>query len=144
MRRKYWVSSQPFPEHRFTEAQKARITLKAIESLTYTCSNPKLLLQLNQTLNRVLSEFRQSLPTEEGIVIRPQIATRVKKKDKRTDTDTTGCGVSSLPLYKKRGRIRTDSKYRKRVGRRAEQLRNVGDLLLHHMHACTSITKLYM
>ncbi len=49
-----------------TEAQKARITLKAIENLTYTCSNPQLLLQLNQTLDRVLSEFRQSLPTEKG------------------------------------------------------------------------------
>ena len=52
-----------------TEAQKARISLKAIESLLYTCKSPQLLIQLNQTLDRVLSEFRQAMPAEQGLVI---------------------------------------------------------------------------
>ena len=64
------------------------------------------------------------MPAEQGLVIRPLIAKRVKKveKNKRARNDPE---ISSLPLYKKRGRSRADSKYRNRVGKRAEQLRNV-------------------
>jgi hypothetical protein len=107
-----------------TVAQTARISLKAIESLTYTCNSPQLLIELNQKLDQILSDFRHALPAEQGIVIRPLIAKRVKKKEKRK-AGISGRRILSLPLYKKRGRIRVDSKYRNRVGKRAQQLRNV-------------------
>ena len=107
-----------------TEAQRARISLKAIESLTYTCNNPQPLIKLNQNLHRILSEFRQALPAEQGLVIRPLITKRVNKKEK-SKTARNGGRLLSLPLYKKRGRSRADSKYRNRVGKRAQQLRNV-------------------
>lgn len=103
------------------EAQKVRITLKAIEGLTYTCSNQKLLSDLNQSLDHALLEFRNKLPCEQGLVIRPLMA----KKKKRSENSLKVQKVSSLPLHKKRGRTSQDSKYRNRVGRRADKLRKV-------------------
>lgn len=100
-----------------TVAQMARISLKAIESLTYTTA-------LNQKLNQILSDLRQALPAEQGLVIRPLITKRVKKKEK-TKAAKNGRRLLSLPLYKKRGRARVDSKYRNQVGKRAQQLRDV-------------------
>lgn len=108
----------------YIEAQKTRISLKAIESLTYTCNNHQLLVQLNQTLDGILLQFRQALPVEQGLVLRPMITKRVKKNEK-SKTTRNGNKILSLPLYKKRGRSHTDSKYRNRVGKRAEQLRKV-------------------
>ena len=107
-----------------TVAQTARISLKAIESLTYTCNSPQLLNELNQKLDQILSDFRQALPAEQGLVIRPLITKRVKKKEK-SKAASNGGRLLSLPLYKKRGRTRVDSKYCNQVGKRAQQLRNV-------------------
>ena len=101
----------------------------------YTCNNPQLLVQLNQTLDRVLSEFRQALSAEQGLIIRPQITKRVKKIETSNKAKNGTCSaISSLPLYKKRGRSRADSKYRNRVGKRAEHLRNVQALKQLHVH----------
>ncbi len=102
------------------EAQKARITLKAIESLTYTCSEHEILFKLNRSLDSLLLEFRKELPHEEGLVIRPLVAKRAKNTKKSLKAK-----VSSLQLYKKRGRACVDSKYRNRVGKRADKLRKV-------------------
>ena len=95
--------------------------MKAIESLTYTCNSPQVLTELNQKLNQILSDLRQALPAEQGLVIRPLITKQVKKKEKTSN----GRRLLSLPLYKKRGRARVDSKYHNLVGKRAQQLRNV-------------------
>lgn len=105
------------------EAQKARITLKAIESLTYTCSVYEPLVQLNQALDSVFSKFKSELPQEEGLVIRPLITKRTKRREKADKQRHEK--LSALKLYKKRGRACADSKYRNRVGKRADQLRKV-------------------
>ena len=55
------------------EAQNTRITLKAIESLTYKCSDGVFLKELNTKLKHVMEEFRSKLPTAEGLVIRSSI-----------------------------------------------------------------------
>ena len=73
---------------------------------------------------QILIQFRQTLPAEQGLVIRPLVTKRVKTKEK-SKLARNGGQFSSLPLYKKRGRSRVDSKYRNRVGKRAQQLRNV-------------------
>ena len=114
------------------EAMKARINLKAIESLTYTCSDPQLLKQLNSQLQGILNEFRGSLPEEEGLVILPAVREQAKctMQKKRLKNHL------SLPLLKKRGRKRLDSAYRKRVGRKANALRNVSA----HYYTPTCVT----
>ena len=43
------------------EAQNARITPKAIESLTYECSDGALLKELNTKLKHVMEKFRSKL-----------------------------------------------------------------------------------
>ena len=131
-----------------TVAQTARIFLKAIESLTYTCNNPQLLIELNQKLDQILSDFRHALPAEQGLVIRPLITKRVKKKEK-SKVVSGEQRLLSLPLYKKRGRIRVDSKYRNRVGKRAQQLRNVRihyvlTKFLHSEYHVCSYTYMYI
>ena len=102
------------------EAQNARITLKAIECLTYECSDGALLKELNTKLKHVMEEFRSKLPIAEGLVIRSSIKERVKRAERCTQ-------VSSLPAYKPRGRKKADSAYRNRVGKRADALRKASD-----------------
>ena len=103
---------------------KARVTLKTIESLTYACTDLQLLKQLNNQLNDVMNKFRSSLPQAEGLVILPTVRKRVRQAS-RSQT------LSSLTLYKKRGRKKMNSAYRNRVGRRASTLRKVS---LKHAH----------
>ena len=57
---------------------KARITLKAIESLTYTCTDPQQ-KKLNNQLQDVMNDFQGSLPESEGLVILPAVHERVKQ-----------------------------------------------------------------
>ena len=100
------------------------MSLKAIESLTYTCNEPELLLQLNKTLDDVLLKFRRGLPSEQGLVVRPLVERQTKKTEREMKAKNGG-KILSLPPYKKRGRACLDSKYRNRVGKRASQLRKV-------------------
>ena len=111
------------------EATKARVNLKAIESLTYTCTDPQLLRKLNIQLQSIMNEFRSNLPENEGLVILPAVHERAKRalRNKKSQKHL------SLPLYKKRGRKRLDSMYRNRVGRKANALRKVNCLPITHI-----------
>ena len=63
-------------------AEHIRITLKAIESLTYVCTDSHKLLDLNTHLKELLQQFRDWLPMEQSIVVRPSTlsqASRIKK-----------------------------------------------------------------
>ena len=103
-----------------TQAQKVRITLKAIEGLTYVCTDALLLEDTNRKLESVLSDLRSALPAADGLVVRPAIRERLKHSDIKS-----GRRYSLLPLYHKRGKKRSDYRYRNRVGKRADQLRKV-------------------
>lgn len=101
-------------------AENTRITLKSIESLTYSCTNASLLQQLDDQLLQVCSDFRKQLPSAEGLIIRPAIVERAKKtKQKYQRLKATKLPVSKLKKRKK------DWKYRNRVGKKADQLREV-------------------
>ena len=105
------------------QAQKVRITLKALEGLTYVCTDAFLLEDINKKLDGVMANVRSTLPAADGLVIRPAIKDRIKQSEVRPAQ-----GYSSLPQYHKRGKKRDDYKYRNRVGKRgkrAEQLRKV-------------------
>lgn len=120
---------------------KARVNLKAIESLTYSCTEPQLLRKLNIQLQSIMNEFRSNLPENEGLVILPAVHERAKKALRKNKSQN----LQSLPLYKKRGRKRQNSTYRNRVGRKANALRKV-ILPTHHIHmvvptcTCNSIS----
>ena len=98
------------------------ITLKALEGLTYVCTDALLLEDINKKLEGVMADMQSALPAADGLVIRPAIKERIKKSEIRTAR-----GYSSLPQYNKRGKKRDDYKYRNCVGKRAEQLRKVSN-----------------
>ena len=106
-------------------AEHTRITLKAIESLTYVCTDSHKLLDLNTHLKELLHQFRDCLPKEQSLVVRPSTlsqASRIKKKYARLKTHTP---CSALPTAKVKGKKRASSSFRNRVGARADRLRKV-------------------
>ena len=96
---------------------RARTVLKAIESLTFTCTDLQQLKNLTTQLKTMLDDLKTNLPESEGIVVLPEIKKKVQLQVKSS--------MSSLPLYKKRGRKRLNSSYRNWVGKKANALRNV-------------------
>ena len=51
-------------------AERVRITLKEIGTLTYACPNADDLILLDEQLKAIKSAFQEKLPTLEGLVIR--------------------------------------------------------------------------
>ena len=108
-----------------------RITLKELESLTYSCGNSSDLLHLDKELKVLKTELQSKLP-QEGLIIRPAvIATALKTKKKYAQLRQKKQNCSALTVSKRRGKRRADSKYRNRVGARSDRLRKVK----LHVHA---------
>lgn len=68
-----------------------------------------------------MTEFKAILPSEDGILLRPQ----VRKKLKLSRQKKVSKAISSLPPPLKRGRRKQDAAFRNRVGKRAQALRKV-------------------
>ena len=68
---------------------KARVNLKAIESLTYTCTDPQLLRTLNNQLQSIMNDFRSNLPENEGIVVLPAVHERAKSVMEQEISEST-------------------------------------------------------
>ena len=108
-----------------------RITLKEIETLTYSCSSTLDLIDLEKQLKSLRTELQSKLPQEEGIIIRPAVVARaLKTKKKYAQLRQKKQNCSALTLSKKRGKRRADSKYRNKVGARADRLQKVN--VYHH------------
>ena len=48
---------------------KARIALKSLETLTYSCTDAEMLLEVEERLQSLLQDLKAQLPQEEGLVI---------------------------------------------------------------------------
>ena len=55
------------------EGERARIALKVLETLTYSCDSPQDLYQLTSQVEELVTKFRGKLPQSEGIILRPEI-----------------------------------------------------------------------
>ena len=64
-------------------AERARITLKSLETLTYSCTDANVLLELEQHLQSLVQDLRLQLPQEEGLVIRPAVVSRAMKTKRK-------------------------------------------------------------
>ena len=119
---------------------KARISLKSLETLTYSCIDAEMLLEVEERLQSLLKDLKAQLPQEEGLVIRPAIVSRaIKTKRKyahiRARQQSGYC--SALTEGKKCGRKRANSKFRNRVGCKADRLRKVCNQdCMVHIHIC--------
>ena len=96
--------------------------LKSIKTLTYLCTDTSLLLQLNSQLTESFENFRQHLPSSEGLIIRPGAITRALK----TKRKYRQIKASKIPVSKKKRR--RDWRYHNRVGRKADSLREVNNI----------------
>ena len=105
-------------------AEKVRITLKEIGTLTYACPSADDLILLDEQLKTIKSAFQDKLPTVEGLVIRPAVVDRArltKKKYAHIKARMRLRKCSALKENNKR-RHKGSSSYQNRVGIRADRL----------------------
>jgi len=105
--------------------ERTRITLKSFESLTYMCTDSHILMDFNSKLKDLLADFRNHLPHEEQLVLRPAIVSRALKTKRKYARMKAGLRCSQLAEAKKRGRKKADSRFRNRYGTKADRLRKV-------------------
>ena len=101
-------------------SERVRTNLKVLETLTYNCTNPDQLETLATKLDSLICDFRAVLPNAEGLILRPQARLAARKRANKVKHK-----YLSLTMRLKRGRSRSDWKYRNRVGQRAESFRKV-------------------
>ena len=95
------------------EGERARTTLKVLQTLTYSCTSPQDLYELAAKVERLITDFRGKLPQSEGIILRPEARKSVRKK------------YQPLPHSVRRGRQKSDWCHRNHVGQKAAELRKV-------------------
>ena len=108
--------------------EHTRITLKVIESLTYVCNDAKRLLELDKSIHSLLENFKKDLPHDQQLVVRSSVASRALKTKRKYAKIKRSLQCSQLDLAKQRGKKKAPSKFRKRVGRKADRLRKVRSL----------------
>ena len=84
------------------EGERARIALKVLETLTYSCDSPQDLYQLTSQVEELVTKFRGKLPQSEGIILRPEIRKSVRKRAQQILKK-----YSSLPLSVRLSDLRT-------------------------------------
>ena len=108
--------------------QKVRIALKNLETLSYVCTDSDLLMNLYSSVHEITQEFKEKLPSKEGLLLTTtqtqNQALRTKKKYKSIRAKLK-LGYGSLPQPRQHGRKRGNSKFRNRVGIRANTHRKV-------------------
>ena len=110
--------------------EKARITLKLMESLTYLCNDSKRLSELDTDLKLLLEGFKKDLPHEQQLIVRTSVVSRaLKTKRKYAKIRSHQC--SQLSTAKKRGKKKAPSKFRNRIGTKADRLRKVNNNKLY-------------
>ena len=108
-------------------AERVRITLKEIGTLTYACPNADDLILLDEQLKAIKSAFQEKLPTLEGLVIRPAVVDRARQTKKKYAHIKARMRLRQCSALKQsnRRRHKGSSSYRNRVGIRADRLRKV-------------------
>ena len=108
-------------------AERVRITLKEIGTLTYACPSADDLILLDEQLKTIKSAFQDKLPTVEGLVIRPAVVDRARLTKKKYAHIKARMRLRKCSVLKEsnKRRHKGSSSYRNRVGIRANRLRKV-------------------
>ncbi len=96
-----------------------------MESLTYLCQDPQILLDLNDDLTKLLQKLRDKLPQEENLILRSSALSRVSNLKKKYAKIKARMSCTKLPIANIRGRKKANSRYRNRVGAKADRLKKV-------------------
>ena len=97
--------------------ERARTSLKVLETLTYSCTEYKELWELHADIEKLVAKFRAKLPTQNNLVLRPQA--------RRKRAKSISQKYRTLPLRIRRERMRDDWRHRNRVGQKAIALKKV-------------------
>ena len=116
------------------EGERARTTLKVLETMTYSCTSPQDLHELANKVERLITDFRAKLPKSEGIILRPEARKSVRKRAQQILKK-----YRPLPSRVRRGRQKSDWRHRNRFGQKASELRKVHVHVLAFVHACDFI-----
>ena len=108
-------------------AERVRITLKEIGTLTYACPSADDLILLDEQLKTIKSAFQDKLPSVEGLVIRPAVVDRARQTKKKYAHIKARMRLQKCSALKEsnRRRHKGSSSYRNRVGIRADRLHKV-------------------
>ena len=128
--------SMPFLGHpQFSHVQKMRrlrqhirISLKEIESLSFNMESAEDLQNLEIDLKSLQQKYKECIPREQGLFIRPKATCGAEKalKLKQRYKRLTQRVLHYKPLpTKQAGRPRMDASYRNRVGKKATNKRKV-------------------
>lgn len=79
-------------------------------------------MEVNTQLKDLMAKFKEQLPHEDGLLLRPELQKELKLSRQRKLSLTS---ASQLKSTLTRGRKKTDAAYRNRVGRKAQALRKV-------------------
>ena len=109
------------------EGERARTTLKVLDTLTYSCTSPQDLYELTAKVERLIADFRGKLPQSEGIILRPEARKSVRKRAQQILKK-----YRPLPRAIRRGRQKHDWRHRNRVGQKAAELRKVYSLSIKY------------
>ena len=96
---------------------KARIALKSLETLTYSCTDADMLLELEERLQSLHHDLKAQLPQEEGLVIRPAVVSRAMRTKRKYAQIRARQQSGYCRKGKNSGRKRANSKFQSRVGR---------------------------
>lgn len=107
------------------EGERVRISLKTLETLTYSCTNPDDLREVGNEIENIITLLKEKLPKSEGIIIRPEARKAVRKQ-----ALNICCKYRKLPMHIKRGPNRKDWRYHNRVGRKVDKLRKAAQKAL--------------
>lgn len=102
-------------------------TLKVVESLAYTCEQADDLSYLLECTQKLATEFKSRLPVSNGLLLGPASSTESARRIKQKYHILRQKAKKYLHLQKQqpRGKTPGDSKYRNRVGRKAEKFKQV-------------------
>ena len=110
-------------------AMNLRITLEGLKTLSFNCQDSDLLMSINADVKKILERFKNQLPTSEGLILRLCAAVQARHaliKARRN--------FAILPKQAHRGRPRLNSKYRMRVGVKAQTSRKVCYYMYTYLH----------
>ena len=106
-------------------------TLKVIESLAYTCEQADDLSYLLECTQKLATDFKGRLPVSNGLVLGPASTTESARRIKQKYHNLRHKAKTYSHLQKRQPKRKTpgDSKYRNRVGRKAEKFKQVSQLI---------------
>ena len=118
------------------EGERARTTLKVLETLTYSCTSPQDLYELAAKVERLITDFRGKLPQSEGTILRPEARKSVRKRAQQILKK-----YRPLPRSVRRRRQKCDRRHRNHVGQKAAEFEK-GKVPVHS-HKNNNILILY-